>query len=120
MDKDFAFFKDLLLKHSVQRPPFSEKLRIQVKSQMQIALKVADTSKPYSSRQEIAMNELRNFVLSTLTPKLEELKAALLVKIAAQEDNITQRLKKLEEDEKALLGVSQADKGKKDKIAKKK
>jgi hypothetical protein len=61
------------------------------------------------------MAELRNFVISTLSPRLDELKTALLTKIQTQEEQLNQKLKKLEgEDDKALAGAGGAggaDKG---------
>ncbi|KAJ3207118.1 hypothetical protein HDU67_007673 [Dinochytrium kinnereticum] len=57
-----------------------------------------------SSAQERAMAELKNFVIATLSPKLDEMKTALMAKITSQEEVIASRIKKLEEDEKLLVG----------------
>ncbi|KAI8835320.1 flagellar C1a complex subunit C1a-32-domain-containing protein [Chytridium lagenaria] len=59
-----------------------------------------NTSSSNIPSQEIAMTELKNFVIATLTPKLEELKTTLTTKILAQEEMIATRIKKIEEDEK--------------------
>ncbi|KAJ3051588.1 hypothetical protein HDU99_008374, partial [Rhizoclosmatium hyalinum] len=65
------------------------------------------------SKQEIASAELRNLVLATLGPKLEEMKAALLNKMWSQEELLGGKIKKLEaEEEKILAAMAAADKKK--------
>ncbi|KAJ3120066.1 hypothetical protein HK100_012952 [Physocladia obscura] len=67
------------------------------------------------SKQEIATAELRNFVISTLAPKLDEMKSALLQKLATQEEQLASKIKKLEGDEEKQLAVhGTAEKVKKD------
>ncbi|KAJ3109654.1 hypothetical protein HDU97_003131 [Phlyctochytrium planicorne] len=84
-----------------------------------LSLNMAPSPPPALTKQEIAMNELKNFVIATLTPKLEEMKVSLMAKVAAQEESITTRIKKLEEEEKQLTGA-QGDKAKQSKTVKKK
>jgi hypothetical protein len=45
------------------------------------------------------MIELKNFILSALSPKIDELRGSLLQKINSQEEQLTNRLKKIEIDE---------------------
>ncbi|KAJ3328981.1 hypothetical protein HDU76_008889 [Blyttiomyces sp. JEL0837] len=73
---------------------------------------------PQPSKHDQAAAELRSFILATLSPKLEEMKTALMQKITAQEEILTQRLKKLELDEEMNVAGPGADKGKKDPKAK--
>ncbi|KAJ1569669.1 hypothetical protein HK405_009806 [Cladochytrium tenue] len=62
-----------------------------------------------------AVNTLRAFVAASLAPKLEEMKASLLQKMAAQEEMFNARLKKIEVDDgKGSGGGAAGDKAKKD------
>ncbi|KAJ3259766.1 hypothetical protein HDU77_001635 [Chytriomyces hyalinus] len=65
------------------------------------------------SKHDIASEELKNFVMSTLAPRLDEMKAALLAKLSNQESELNARIKKLEGEEEKALAV-QNDKGKKE------
>ncbi|KAJ3294382.1 hypothetical protein HK104_003629 [Borealophlyctis nickersoniae] len=66
------------------------------------------------TKQEIAANELRAFVTSTLSTKIDELRTGLMTRLSTQEEQVMTRLRKLEEkdDDKAK---GKDVKGKKDK-----
>lgn len=49
--------------------------------------------------QEVAVHDLKSFIQSSLTSKLDELKANLLAKLSTQEELMMNRIKKLEEED---------------------
>ncbi|KAJ3027904.1 UNVERIFIED_CONTAM: hypothetical protein HDU68_002870 [Siphonaria sp. JEL0065] len=69
------------------------------------------------SKQEIATTELRNFVISTLAPKLDEMKTTLLMKLAVQEEQLGSKIKKLEAEEEKIMATLALDKKKDPKAA---
>ncbi|KAI9345374.1 flagellar C1a complex subunit C1a-32-domain-containing protein [Obelidium mucronatum] len=64
------------------------------------------------TKQDIASAELRNFVISTLAPKLDEMKNALLLKMAVQEEQLGSKIKKLEAEEEKIMATLAVDKKK--------
>ncbi|KAJ3177054.1 hypothetical protein HK101_010326 [Irineochytrium annulatum] len=71
---------------------------------------------PRPTREELAATELKNLVLTTLGPKLEEMRQTLLTKLASHEEGLQARIKKLEADEERLL-LNEKQQGKGEKSA---
>ncbi|KAI9358314.1 flagellar C1a complex subunit C1a-32-domain-containing protein [Zopfochytrium polystomum] len=58
------------------------------------------------SKHDQAVADLRNLVIASIAPKLEEMKLSFTQKMAAQEDQFAARMKKLELEESKLLSTS--------------
>ncbi|KAJ3411009.1 hypothetical protein HDV05_002917 [Chytridiales sp. JEL 0842] len=68
------------------------------------------------SKHDAALQQLKQFILSTLSPALVDLKASLVGKIQAQEESLSARLKKIEMEEvQGVAGGKKEVKGKKGK-----
>jgi hypothetical protein len=65
-----------------------------------IVVFIIKSEKVPSSKRDLAIKELKDMIATSLSPKLEELKTSLNAKLSAQDEVFTQKLKKLDEEQK--------------------